>query len=99
MVQLVESLLNSLESSIVGILILRFTMNLIIIWFVTYGIYYRKYSRKEYLFTFLITNVLTFFVSSILSVVTIETGMILGLFAFFSIVELINPNRTAVVLH
>lgn len=51
------------------------------------GIYYRVNKKSEYLFTFIIFNILIFFVSSLLSSVKMKTGFAFGLFAVFSILR------------
>lgn len=73
------------ESSL--ILLLRFTLNFIVSMIVIKGIYYRVNKRSEYLFTFIIFNILIFFVSSLLADAKLKTGFAFGLFAVFSILR------------
>ncbi len=69
------------------LLLIRFVLNFIVSMIVIKGIYYRVNKRSEYLFTFIIFNILIFFVSSLLSDAKMKTGFAFGLFAVFSILR------------
>lgn len=70
-----------------NLMLLRFCMNFIFSFIIIKGIYYRINKRSEYLFTFIIFNLLIFFVTSLLSSVKMKTGFAFGLFAVFSILR------------
>lgn len=70
-----------------NLLIIRFALNFAFAFLIIKGIYYRVNKRSEYLFTFIIFNILIFFVTSLLSSVKIKTGFAFGLFAVFSILR------------
>lgn len=69
------------------VLFIRFLLNFVVSMIVIKGIYYRVNKRSEYLFTFIIFNILIFFVSSLLSDAKMKTGFAFGLFAVFSILR------------
>lgn len=69
------------------LLALRFMLNFLFSFTIIKGIYFRVNKRSEYLFTFIIFNLLIFFVTSLLSSVKIKTGFAFGLFAVFSILR------------
>jgi hypothetical protein len=74
------------ENPIINILV-RFLLNMTVIFILVRVIYY-KYSRKEeYLFSFFMMGIIIFFVCSILKTVDIHFGMALGLFAIFSLLR------------
>lgn len=50
-------------------------------------IYYRVNRNSQFLFNFIIFNVLIFFVSSLLSRIQLEAGFAFGLFAIFSVLK------------
>ena len=68
-------------------LVLRFLFNLIIAIIIVRYIYYRKSRRKDYLFTFLLINVVVFLLSLLLSGVELKLGFAFGLFALFGILR------------
>src|SRR5690242_8391512 len=68
-------------------LILRFLINLIAIFVVARGIYYPLHRRKEYLFTFFLSNVLIFLFCLLLSSARLQVGFAFGLFAVFSMIR------------
>ncbi|MGM0461729.1 MAG: DUF4956 domain-containing protein [Fibrobacterota bacterium] len=70
-----------------GILISRFAMNLFFVYIIVKMIYFRVNKRREFLFTFFLTNIAIFSFSSILSTVHMGTGFAFGLFAVFSMLR------------
>ncbi len=75
-----------LENSLLNLLI-RFFMNLGVL-FILIGIIYYKFSQKaEYLFSYILMGVMIFLISSILGSIEIQIGMALGLFAIFAILR------------
>lgn len=69
------------------LLLIRFTINIVFIIILTIGIYYRINKNTEFLFNFIIFNLLIFFVSSLLSESNLDTGFAFGIFAIFSILR------------
>lgn len=65
----------------------RFAFNLLFTAIVVKGIYYQINKRREYLFTFFLSNIAIFFLSSILASVSIKSGFGFGLFAVFSMLR------------
>jgi len=68
-------------------LVLRFVFDFIFLFIVVRLLYYPKHQRKDYLFTFIIFNILIFFLSFLLSSVKLQLGFAFGLFAVFSILR------------
>ncbi len=68
-------------------LVLRFFFNLIVAVIIVRYIYYRKTRRKDYLFTYLLINMIVFLLSLILSGVELKLGFAFGLFALFGILR------------
>lgn len=68
-------------------LIVRFGINFIFALIIARGIYYPIAKRKDYLFSFLLTNVMIFFIIFTMKKYNIDTGMGLGLFAIFGIIR------------
>ena len=68
-------------------LLFRFSINLFIALSIIRGIYYPTRRDKEYFFTFMIFNTLTFFVCYLLSSVKLELGFAFGIFALFSLLR------------
>lgn len=87
MEQVVLFISDSLQSQEIQTLILRFCVNIVFILTLILGIYYRVNKNPEYIFNLIIFNILIFFVSSLLSRITLETGFAFGLFAIFSILR------------
>lgn len=68
-------------------LVFRFFLNLIFITAIIRYIYFAKTPRKNYLFTFYLISIITFFICFALKKLDIDTGMGLGLFAIFGIIR------------
>ena len=67
--------------------ILRLGIDLVFASIVTFAVYMRRYGRNEYLFTYIMFNVITFTLCFSLRQVPIELGFALGLFAVFGILR------------
>ena len=67
--------------------ILRLGIDLLFASIVTFAVYMRRYGRNEYLFTYMMFNVITFTLCFSLRQVPIELGFALGLFAVFGILR------------
>ncbi len=68
-------------------MIFRFGFNLICALIIIRGIYYSKAKRKDYLFTYLLINIVIFILCFTLSSVKLQLGFALGLFAIFGIIR------------
>ncbi len=66
---------------------LRLCLNLFFASIVTFAVYMKRYGRNEYLFTYIMFNVITFTLCFSLRQVPIELGFALGLFAVFGILR------------
>ena len=73
------------DSSI--ILLLRLFLNLLFTFIVVFLIYVRRYGKNEYVFTYVMFNLITFTLCFLLRQVPIELGFALGLFAVFGILR------------
>lgn len=73
------------ESSI--LLLLRLSLNLFFTFIVVFLIYVRRYGKNEYVFTYVMFNLITFTLCFLLRQVPIELGFALGLFAVFGILR------------
>lgn len=66
---------------------LRFGINLVAILILVRVIYYTTHKNKDYLYTFILFNVLIFIICILLSSTKIKTGFAFGMFAIFSIIR------------
>jgi hypothetical protein len=67
--------------------IIKLLSNIIAIIIVSRLIYYPKPRNKDFLFTFVLFNIVIFFICSLLSNSNVELGFAFGLFAVFSILR------------
>lgn len=68
-------------------LLFRMVLNLFVLTILIRFLYYQKTKRKDYLFTYYLIGMITFFLCFGLKKLDIDTGMGLGLFAIFSILR------------
>ena len=68
-------------------LIVRFLINFIFLTLIIRYIYYKNTPRKNYLFTFYMISIISFFICFALKKFEMEVGMGLGLFAIFGIIR------------
>ena len=66
---------------------IRLAINLFILFVIVRLLYYPKTRRKDYLFTYFLIGIITFFLCFGLKKLDIDTGMGLGLFAIFGIIR------------
>lgn len=66
---------------------LRLCLDLLFTCLVVFGVYARKYGKTQYIFTYVMFNVITFTLCFLLRQVPIELGFALGLFAVFGILR------------
>ena len=68
-------------------LVVRMLFNVTVAFIITRFIYYPKSRNNDYLFTYIMFNLLIFFICIILRNVKLQLGFALGLFAIFSILR------------
>ena len=68
-------------------LLIRFFLNLIVIFILVRGVYYKFSKKEEYFFSFILIGIMIFMICSILKSIDIQIGMALGLFAIFAILR------------
>jgi hypothetical protein len=68
-------------------LLLRFTLNVVIVALIVRGLYYPIAKRKDYLFTFIMISVVVFLLCILLENVKLQLGFAFGLFAIFGILR------------
>lgn len=66
---------------------LRFGINLFMIYILIRLVYYPRHKNKDFLFTFILFNVVNFLICILLSAAKIKMGFAFGLFAIFSILR------------
>ena len=68
-------------------LLFKFGLNFIFLFVAIRLIFYKERAEKDYMFTFFMFNILTFFICYLLRKVPMEMGFALGLFAVFGILR------------
>jgi hypothetical protein len=68
-------------------LILRFSLNMVVILVLVRWLYYSTTKRKDYLFTYILISSLIFLLCFLLASVKLQIGFALGLFAIFGIIR------------
>lgn len=68
-------------------LLVRFTMNLIVILAIVIGLYAKNSKRKDFYFSYIAVSIVIFLLCFLLANVKMELGFALGLFAVFSIIR------------
>lgn len=68
-------------------LVIRFSFNILIVFFAVHFIYAKNSRRKDFYFSYLALGVIIFFVSSLFNSVKLELGFAFGLFAIFGIIR------------
>jgi hypothetical protein len=69
------------------VLLIRLSVNIVVLTILIRYLYYPKTKRKDYLFTYYLIGMITFFLCFGLKKLDIDTGMGLGLFAIFGIIR------------
>jgi hypothetical protein len=82
-----DALITWINTDDVLSLLLRLALNLVFLTIVIRYLYYPKTKRKDYLFTYYLIGLITFFLCFSLKRLDIDTGMGLGLFAIFGIIR------------
>ncbi|TWT97549.1 hypothetical protein Pla108_17010 [Botrimarina colliarenosi] len=65
----------------------RFSLNVLALTIIVKQVYYQRSRSKDYLFTFYVINVITFFICFTMKKLELELGMALGLFAIFGVLR------------
>lgn len=86
-----DNIFNLNNPDFYGILI-RFMINLVFLFILIRGIYFRYSKKEKFLFTFFMMGITVFFITSMLKSVFIEFGMAVGLFAIFAILRFRTRN-------
>lgn len=68
-------------------LVLRFSLNLIVVLILVRWLYYSTAKRKDYLFTYVLISSVVFLLCFLLESVKLQIGFALGLFAIFGIIR------------
>lgn len=68
-------------------LCIRFALDFIVAFIIIRKIYYPIYPKRDYIFTYFVFNIITFFICFLLRKVPMEMGFALGLFAVFGILR------------
>lgn len=68
-------------------LLVRFSLNTLLLFFVVHFMYARNSKRKDFYFSYLAVGVIIFLLSFLLNSVKLELGFALGLFAIFGIIR------------
>jgi hypothetical protein len=75
------------DGTFVASLAIRFVINIFFAYILISCVYAKEHRIKEYSFTFFISNILIFLVTSLLASVKVKTGFAFGLFAILSILR------------
>ncbi|MDR0517728.1 MAG: DUF4956 domain-containing protein [Fibromonadaceae bacterium] len=75
------------DLAFISSLAIRFVVNAIFAYILICGIYAKEHRIREYSFSFFISNILIFMVTSLLASVKVKTGFAFGLFAILSILR------------
>jgi Domain of unknown function (DUF4956) len=73
-------------------IIVRFSINLLVLFILIRVIYYKYCKKEEYMFSFFLMGIMIFLVCSLLKTEEIQLGMALGLFAIFAILRFRTRN-------
>jgi len=76
-----------MTSSALSGLAFRLSLDLVFALLTAGLVYYRRYGRRDYAFTYVVLNVVTFMLALLLSSVPVELGFALGLFGIFGILR------------
>ena len=68
-------------------LLVRFLINMVIVATIVFVSYYKHKKNRTYVFTFLMMNIMVFFICFSLKKLDLGLGLALGLFAIFAIIR------------
>ncbi len=83
----------AIENTLLSVMI-RFFINLFVLFVLIRFIYYRFTRKEEFLFSYFLMGIIIFLICSLLETVDIQLGMALGLFAIFAILRFRTVNYT-----
>jgi len=78
---------GSNDWNFVASLAIRFALDIVFICVLVCGIFAKKHRIREYSFSFIVSNILIFMVTSLLASVKVKTGFAFGLFAILSLLR------------
>ncbi len=94
---LLNSILENVCSILAGVewidteglvtMLMRFGLNMIVVWLIVHFFYYRKSKRRDYYFTFILLSVAIFMLIYLMDGSKMKIGAALGLFAVFGILR------------
>jgi hypothetical protein len=73
-------------------LLMQFGLNTVVLFVLSWALYYRFNRKSEYLFAQIISGVIVFMICAMLRWVQLELGLVLGLFAIFAIIRFRTVN-------
>jgi hypothetical protein len=79
------------EATLISVII-RFFVNLFVLFILIRLIYFRYTKKEEYVFSFFLVGIIIFLIVSLLETVDLKMGMALGLFAVFGILRFRTIN-------
>jgi hypothetical protein len=79
--------ISASDLDFISLLAVRFVLNTIFAYILICGIYAKEARIREYSFSFFVSNILIFMVTSLLASVKVKTGFAFGLFAILSILR------------
>ena len=68
-------------------LLVRFIMNMLVLFILVVVIYYRFSKKEEHLFSYILLGLMIFLICAILGTIELQIGTALGLFAIFAIIR------------
>ncbi len=86
-----ENIFDLNNPNFLGIMV-RFVINLAMLFVLVKVVYYRYSGKAMFLFAFFLMGIMIFFIGSMLNAVFLEIGMAVGLFAIFTILRLRTTN-------
>jgi hypothetical protein len=75
------------DSTMLSMLLIRFIANFLVCWIIIQFFYYKKSTRKDYYFTFMLFSATIFLLLFILQNISMGTGFALGLFCIFGMIR------------
>ena len=79
--------INWFEIGNLPTLLVKFTINILVVYLIVKQIYSKKNDKRDYIFTYFIFNILIFFLCHLMVNVELGMGFAFGLFALFSIMR------------
>jgi hypothetical protein len=86
-----DNLFNLNNPIFLGIMV-RFIINMIVLFLLIKLVYFRYCRNEMFFFAFFLMGIMIFFIGSIMNAVFLEIGMAVGLFAIFTILRLRTTN-------